>query len=371
MEYPNNINNNNNINENIVSKEKLNENPSQIQINNNFNTISSNQRYDEPIDRNIFHKKKKDYNIFTINPEVEEIPTFTFENDRNLNSYKGRINNKYSLIEQYSKNYLEYMKKFENKRKIPYSSPFLVYQEKTRNNKNIINQFENNNIQECQNRTIDVNLYSNAIKSKNISLNNNNNNDYDNNQNNNNINNNNINNNNLNNNNLNKSVNNDLDINQNIEIKNNHSRNNNTDSLENVFNFSSRSGEITNPNYFFQRNNKDYYKYRLEQKKYLDYNYQIIQNRLNKRIKREPDINPYNPINEQPFENGKSDLVHNPILNPINNYSYNKYLEKEVNLGNRYRKSMSNENYNINNYNKKLNYNFSTLQNAGNQLLNN
>lgn len=169
---------------------------------------------------------------------------------------------------------------------------------------------------------------------------------------------------------LEKINNNDLNnnLNKNIEIKNtNYS---NIDNSQNIFNFSNRSGEITNPNYFFQRNNKDYYKYRLEQKKYLDYNYQIIKNRLNKRNKKEPDINPYNPINEQPFENGKTDLLHNPILNPINNYSYNKYLEKEVNLGNRYRKSFSNENYNINN-NKKLNYNFSTLQNAGNQLLNN
>ena len=363
MDYSNNISNNNNINENISSNEQLKENP--VQINNNSNTISSNLRYDEPMDNTIFHKKKKDYNIFAINPEVEEIPTFTYENDRNLKSYKGRINNKYSLIEQYSKNYLEYMKKFENKRKTPFSSPFLVYQERTRNNNNIINQFENNNIQENQNKTVDVNLNSNPLIEKNLSINNNNN-IYENNQNN--I----INNNNLNNN-LNKDINidlnNDLNSNQNVEIKNNYSRNNNVDNSQNIFNFSCRSGEITNPNYFFQRNNRDYYKYRLEQKKYLDYNYQIIKNRLNKRSKREPDINPYNPINEQPFENGKSDLLHNPILNPINNYSYNKYLEKEVNLGNRYRKSLSNENYNINN--KKLNYNFSTLQNAGNQLLNN
>ena len=248
------------------------------------------------------------------------------------------------------------MKKFENKRKTSFSPPFLVYQERTRNNNNIINQFKDNNIQENQNKTVDVNLYSNIIKEKKLSLNKNNN-IYDNNQNN------------LNNN-LNNNVNNDLNNNQNTEIKNNYLRNDNiNDSQNNVFNFSCRSGEITNPNYFFQRNNRDYYKYRLEQKKYLDYNYQIIKNRLNKRNKREPDINPYNPIDEQKFENGKSDLLHNPILNPINNYSYNKYLEKEVNLGNRYRKSFSNENYNINN--KKLNYNFSTLQNAGNQLLNN
>ena len=53
----------------------------------------------------IFHKSKKEYYEFNPKPDVEEIPTFTFENDRNLNSYKGRINNKYNQIEQYSKNF--------------------------------------------------------------------------------------------------------------------------------------------------------------------------------------------------------------------------------------------------------------------------
>ena len=96
-----------NINDiNVEQNDQLNQNQSQS---NNNDNISSNQNYDEPFNRNIFHKKKKDYNIFTINPEVEEIPTFTYENDRNLNSYKGRINNKYNQIEQYSKNYLEYI----------------------------------------------------------------------------------------------------------------------------------------------------------------------------------------------------------------------------------------------------------------------
>ena len=95
----------------------------------------------------------------------------------------------------------------------------------------------------------------------------------------------------------------------------------------------------------------------MEQKKYLDYNYEIMKNKLNKK-KREPDISPYNPINNQAFENGKTDLLHNPILNPINNYSYNRYLEKEV--YNRYKQN-----------NNGMNHNYSSLQLAGNQLLNN
>ena len=322
MEPQNNINNS--INNNLINNSQLNKNS-------NHNTISYNERYDGSFDRNIFHKKKRDYNIFNINPEVEEIPTFTFENDRNIKSYKGRINNKYNLIEQYSKNYLEYMKKFEYKRKTPFSSPYLVFQEKTQgeNNNNTINQNNNINL-DNKNLTIDENSNSNPIKENNLSQNN-----YD-------------------------GVNNDMQnepiINKENKMKNSYSRNNILSNSANNFDISSRSGEITNPNYFFQKNNEDYYKYKLEQKKYLDYNYEIIKNRMNKRNKREPDINPYNPINEKVFERGKSDLLHNPILNPINNYSYNKYLEKEVNLSNRY-----------NNNNR---YNYSALQQAGNQLLN-
>ena len=320
MDPQNNINNS--INNNIINNSQLNKNS-------NHNTISYNERYDGSFDRNIFHKKKRDYNIFNINPEVEEIPTFTFENDRNIKSYKGRINNKYNLIEQYSKNYLEYMKKFEYKRKTPFSSPYLVFQEKTQgeNSNNTISQNNNINL-DNKNLTIDANSYSNPIKENNLSQN-----SYD-------------------------GVNNDMQnepiINKENKMKNSYSRNNILSNSANNFDISSRSGEITNPNYFFQKNNEDYYKYKLEQKKYLDYNYEIIKNRMNKRNKREPDINPYNPINEKVFERGKSDLLHNPILNPINNYSYNKYLEKEVNLSNR--------------YNNK--YNYSALQQAGNQLLN-
>ena len=53
---------------NINPSDQLNQNQNQVK---NKDNVSSNQNYDELIDRNIFHKKKKDYNIFTINPEVE------------------------------------------------------------------------------------------------------------------------------------------------------------------------------------------------------------------------------------------------------------------------------------------------------------
>lgn len=74
----------NNINENSYNNVQLKEN-------NQYNTISTNNHNKEKLDGNIYHKKRYDFETFVVNPEVEEIPTFTFENDRNLNSYKGRI----------------------------------------------------------------------------------------------------------------------------------------------------------------------------------------------------------------------------------------------------------------------------------------
>ena len=283
----------NNINENSYNNVQLKEN-------NQYNTISVNNHNKEKLDGNIYHKKRYDFETFVVNPEVEEIPTFTFENDRNLNSYKGRIYNKSNLVEQHTKNYLEYMKKFENKRKNILSSPYLVYQEKTNNRNTEFNLNENNQTFQPQN--------SYDMNQKNV-----------------------------------------------INNTDNNSRNilaNSTRTLR----YSGKSGEITNPEYYYQRNNRDYFKYRMEQKKYLDYNYEIMKNKFNKK-KREPDINPYNPIINQAFENGKTDLLHNPILNPINNYSYNKYLEKEVNS--RYKQNING-----------MNHNLSILQLAGNQLLN-
>ena len=309
-------------------------------LNNQTNNIN-NYDYVHKSNDNItsssnIHKMKKDYYSFVPNPDVEEIPTFTFENDRNLSNYKEYIYNKQALIEQNSKNYLEYMKKFE-RRKTPLSTPYTVFKEITQNNLNNYNYNNQNN-----------NMSSNNIFSNEI---------------NNNINNNNINNNNINNNKLN--------WNENFSNNYLHNTNNHKEtkfltasmSAKSIL-FGNRKSEITNPELFYQWNNNDYNKYRAEQKKYLDYNYQILLNKDKDKFhhKQEPNVNPYNPKKED-FEHYKSDLAHNPILNPVNYYSYNKYLEKEI------RQNNNNNNIynNINIYNDN-NRNLSPFQHAGNQL---
>lgn len=131
--------------------------------------------------------------------------------------------------------------------------------------------------------------------------------------------------------------------------------------------FDNRKSEITNPELFYKRNNNDYYKYRAEQKKYLDYNYQMMINKSKSHHKQEPNINPYNPKRED-FEHYKSDLAHNPILNPVNYYSYNKYLEKEIKENNN-RYYDNKNNINIYDINRNNNRGLSPFQQAGNQLL--
>ena len=75
---------------------------------------------------------------------MEEIPTFTFENDRNLGNYKDRIYDKEALIEMNAKNYLNYIKKYERK-KTPISSPYSVYLKIKENNTNFNSGINKNN----------------------------------------------------------------------------------------------------------------------------------------------------------------------------------------------------------------------------------
>ena len=259
----------------------------------------------------IYHKTKKEYYSFEPSPDVEEIPTFTFENERNLSNYKGRIYNKNALIEQNSKKYLEYIKKFERK-KTPLSSPYSVFQEITKKNLNNYNIEISNN-----NNTNNINTINNNSKGE---WNENYSNKY---------------------------------LHNNIKEKPLFS----SLSANNIV--FDRKNEITNPDLFYKRNNNDYFKYRAEQKKYLDYNYQMMINKNKLNHKQEPNVNPYNPKQED-FEHYKSDLAHNPILNPINYYSYNKYLEKEI--------KENNKKYNNNNYNYR---GLSSFQQIGNQSINN
>ena len=226
------------------------------------------------------------------------------------------------------------MKKFE-RRKTPLSTPYAVYKEITQNNMSNSYNFNNDN-----------NNINNFINN-----NNNNNNNY-----------NNINNN---------------KVEWNENYSNNYLHNNNIRELKPLSTsisakallFDNRKSEITNPDLFYKRNNNDYYKYRAEQKKYLDYNYQILLNKNKLHNKQEPNINPYNPKFGD-FEHYKSDLPHNPILNPVNYYSYNKYLEKEIKNTNNNNNSIRYDNNNsINNINIKRNY--SPFQKVGNQVFNN
>ena len=229
-------------------------------------------------------------NSFQPNPDVEEIPTFTFENDRNLDYFKDRICDKEALIEMNAKNYMNYIKKFERK-KTPISSPYSVYLKIKQNNTN--NYGRNNN-------------YTNKIINE-------------------------------------DSVEDDITIRKknsinNLILNNKYFHNSekplNLKPLSNslstkAMNFENRKSEITNPELYYKRNNEDYNKYRAELKEYLNYNYQVLMNRNKINKRKDIDINPYNPIDAD-FEHYKSDLAHNPILNPINNYSFNKYLQKEI-----------------------------------------
>ena len=316
-------------------------------INKYNNSNNKNQKYnylyrsnDNINSLSVFHRMKKDYNEFNPNPDVEEIPTFTFENDKNLNNYKGNIYNKKALIEQNSKNYINYMTRFERK-KTPLRTPYAVYKEITSNNLNKYNYNQDNSINK---------INTNLNNDKNINSNENNSNKNENSLNNNN--------------------NQSQKAEWNENFSNNYLHNQSIDKLREgkplstsfsakSFLFDNRKSEITNPDLFYKRNNNDYYKYRAEQKKYLDYNYQILMNKNKLHDKQEPNINPYNPKKEY-FEHYKSNLAHNPILNPVNYYSYNKYLEKEIKGGN----NNINYNYNINENNR----NYTPFQNVGNQI---
>lgn len=70
----------------------------------------------------------------------------------------------------------------------------------------------------------------------------------------------------------------------------------------------------------------DYIKYREQQRNYLNSNYDLMVNNGN--YKKKLDVNPYN-VNSSSTSLGESMLVHNTILNPLPNYTYNKYFDEE------------------------------------------
>ena len=322
----------------------------------------------------IFHKKKINYDIFSPKPDAEEIPAFSFENDRNIKNYKNYINNKSACVEKNVQDYIRYIKKFEKpKQHNTLNTPYIFYQEKNSNENHI---YKNNKIPK---NIIDINKTNNNNNSNNNKFNTLNNNNKDNfdsliNDNNKNI----I----ADKNKLYLDVNNYLNnINSNkkkINLKKNYfnslSKNllnkDNNDNNDIVLNnqkvlmpslssneiFSIGNNEISNPSSYYKKYDEDYYRYRLEQKKYLDFNYKFMMNKDYQKNKKEPNVNPYNP-KYNAFRSNKSDLPHNPILNPINHYGYNKYLRKELNIkeNDKIKKFFKNYLYSNNSINNNIN----------------
>jgi len=302
--------NNNNITNSFHSIEPiLFDKNINIQNNNIINGIfnRNNNNY-------IFNKRKKDYNKFNPNPYTEEIPTFSFENELNVNSYKQQINKNNQNIEKNYSNYLNYIEKFENKnRKKSLISPYSLYIKKLKDVKKYDDHTSlTSRGKETNELSLDINKYDN------------NKNNY----------------NNIKNNILNDNLNtNDNNINNNYYIINN----NNSNSIKNLFNqrinkkiekdthvskslkninYFGRKNEISNPELFFKRSDEDYYRYREEQRRFDDYNYNILLNKNKSRfIKKEPDINPFNPKIDL-YKIGKSNLSHNTILKPEDFYGY-------------------------------------------------
>jgi hypothetical protein len=210
-----------------------------------FDKIGISKRYnifkDKPT--NSFHRRKLFFNDFDPEKCIEEQPTFTFENDRNINYYKSYIENQTKAINKYSENYINYMNSINPNNKI--ATPY--------------------------------NLNENNIRVHNRSE-------------------------------------------SNIQI---------SKSQPTIFNkdqyiMKGRSNEISNPVKYYQNQANDYNKFHNEEMRYLDYNQNIMNHKK------------YNEINVNPFNKGsskgglgQSSLRRNPILNPLHDYSYNKYFDRE------------------------------------------
>ena len=115
------------------------------------------------------------------------------------------------------------------------------------------------------------------------------------------------------------------------EIENNREKNiNYSKSVNDKKRYFPKNNEISNPELFFKKANRDFLKYRKEQKKFDDYNYRIIMiHHRNRFVKKEPDINPYNP-KLNCFKVGNSSLVQNVILRPDDCYGNFRYNFKYV-----------------------------------------
>ena len=292
----------------VIFKKKFNE---QNSCNNNFITSNNNSMMNlEPF----YNKRKINYfvnNEFKPNPNIEEIPTFSYENDLNVKSFKNFMNKRSELLKKNYENYIKYMKKHENEeRKKTLISPYSQYVKKLNDVKNYGNKILPNikqseiaklkmkfNNYENQNDIINKNNMSNFSTS-----------------------------------NRNRYSNFNLDnylkeIEKNKKMINNQIKDNNKEkvlkvskSVSNIGKYFPKNNEISNPELFFKKGDQNFHKYRERQKKFDEYNYRVILNHhINRFIKKEPDINPFNPRVDS-YKIGNSSLPHNIILRPGDSY---------------------------------------------------
>ena len=282
--------------------------PSQIQLNDSLNTLNSNNTMISSIESILFNKQlnknknyscnnilsSKDYSIpqrarkipphsdtFRVSPFIEEIPTFSFENDINIKYYKDKINEKSKLIEKNYNVYMEYIRKNNiTTRKKNLLSPFVLYNQK-------INAINSNN------KIANNNIYNNHNSNKNkilVNLKNSNNNFY----------------------------------NRNNNGKNYY--NNLSKSCGEIYS-NGLKNEISNPEKYYKKLDINFYRYRQELKKYDDYNYEMMLKHKKKLGGEELDINPYNHIIDN-YKNGDTSLPRNIILHPKDFCGYEKINNK-------------------------------------------
>jgi hypothetical protein len=235
--------------------------------NNNFNYINSNQQY---VNQYPFQRKHNNEIIneyVNENPHYDkEEPKFQTENEKNINEYLNYIQKKQKLTERNSKNYLDYIinERKEKRARSPYIYYASPHHPQENQSSNIINENNYNNTP----------IYP---KSPSSSL---------------------------------SSFYKEPDY-QNKPILSLYSR-------------SSRLNEVTNPNRYYNIGSKEYLKYKEQQRNYLNSNFEMMLNH-NKKKNKDIIVNPYNKSSSL-SELGDSKLQHNTILNPLPNYTYNKYF---------------------------------------------
>jgi len=254
-----NTNNNNKINKQISKSNNYNTDiRTKIIEKNHYNSSTSliNELPTIESYSPVMSKIKGEYNSFNLNPNVEEVPKFCYENDLNVNLFSKYIKSRKQFVDKNYTDYINYINKFENKNKISKLSPYSFCVKKLEDRTKFNNSYYNkkkqaNKIDEINNRNAS---YNNGLKMLSP-----------------------------------------------FSLKNNTHR---------------RSYEITNPELYYKKTDGLYNKYIQKHKNFDDYNYKIYLNKYkNQNNRKEPDINPFNPLLKM-YRIGNSQLQHNIILKP-------------------------------------------------------